>query len=337
MGMPPVSPRSSQIDYASQSDASVATLGKYRGSHSGSVSGGSDSDLYSEDESEDSENPVERRVSVALPAFQHHRPRLSIHGNSASLYTQRAAGLPKSAPVSYFSSSKVSSLSIRNEIDCYLWLLRYVYKKIEEDRLPWMTDFADMEKMELPRKAKEIAVRLNLNVPYYFSNYLEIFYAVTMPLLFLYNTPFCIVTFLTLVMIHSIRMRKKSTSVYGDGVVVLGRSIGYRKLGHLLLLALAVLFVFFDGLRTLMWVLLLNFCVIVPHALMRKPTYFDDEDLEKCRPKLGQYAICLVILVLAYLEGDACDDEEAENRRAVELERRRLAQVLAKREAKEKH
>ncbi|KAG5469074.1 hypothetical protein LSCM4_02470 [Leishmania orientalis] len=338
--VPLLSSRSSQNDYAGQSDTSdgsAAASGQHRGGHVGSVSGDSDSDLYSEGESEDNDNPAERPVSMALPAFQPNRFRDSAHGNSSGLDAKRANGSPKSMPVSYFNSSKVSSLSLRYEIDCYVWLLRYVYKKIEADRLPWMTDFADMEKMELPRKAKEIAGRLNLNIPYYFSNYLEIFYVVTMPLLLVYNIPFFVVTFLTVVLIHSIRMRKKSTCVYGDGVVVLGRSIGYRKLGHLLLLALAVLFLFFHGLRTLLWVLLLNFCVIVPHALMRKPTYFDDEDLEKCRPKLGQYAICLAILVLAYLEGDACDDEEAENRRAVERERRRLAQVLAKREAKEQH
>ncbi|CBZ29955.1 conserved hypothetical protein [Leishmania mexicana MHOM/GT/2001/U1103] len=206
---------------------------------------------------------------------------------------------------------------------------------IKDDRLPWMTDFADIHKMELPRKAKEIAWRLNLNIPYYSSNYIEIFYVVTMPLLFVYNTPFFVVTFLAIVIIHSIRMHKKKTHEYGDSIVMLGRRIRYRKLGHLLVFAMVMLLMFFDGLRTLMWVLLLNVCIIVPHALLRKPTYFDDEDLEKCRPKMVQYAICLVILVLAYLEGDLCADEAAESRRAVERERKRVAQAMAKHEAKD--
>ncbi|CAG9580731.1 conserved hypothetical protein [Leishmania major strain Friedlin] len=206
---------------------------------------------------------------------------------------------------------------------------------IENDRLPWMTDFADIHKMELPRKAKEIAWRLNLNIPYYSSNYIEIFYVVTMPLLFMCNTPFFVVTLLAILIIHSIQKHKKKMHEYGDSVVLLGRRIRYRQLGHLLVFALVMLLIFFKGLRTLLWVLLLNVCIIVPHALIRKPTYFDDEDLEKCRPKMVQYAICLVILVLAYLEGDLSADEVAESRRAVERERKRVAQAVARREAKD--
>ncbi|SYZ69116.1 PRA1_family_protein [Leishmania braziliensis MHOM/BR/75/M2904] len=358
--MPPASPTSSQNEHTSQSDTSntfVATSGQHRDVHNGSISGNSnsDSDLYSEGESEGSDNLFERPGSMALPAFPHSRQRHRVHesssrrgslqppslttqsekrggGSSSNLGAKRIKASSSVTSASYFSNPNVNSFDIRNEVDCCLRYLRHLYKTVEEDRLPWMTDFADIQKMGRPRKIKEIAGRLNLNIPYYSSNYVEIFYAVTMPLLLLYNKPFFIVTFLTIVVIHSIRMHKKKTHTYGDSVVVLGRPISYRNLGHLLVFALVML-LFFNGLRTLMWVLLLNFCIIVPHALIRKPTYFDDEDLEKCRPKMAQYAICLIILVLAYLEGDTSHDEEAENRRAVERERKRMAQVLAKRES----
>ncbi|TPP53716.1 PRA1 family protein [Leishmania donovani] len=331
---------------------SAATSGQRRGGHGGSVSCDSCSDLYSEGESEDSDL-LERPGNMALPAFQHNRQRLGAHENRSALrapqspqaiQSEKRGGSDSSRfgakrttcslgsiPVSYFSSSNVKSFAFRDEIGCHVQHLRNFYKMIEDDRLPWMTDFADIHKMELPRKAKEIAWRLNLNIPYYSSNYIEIFYVVTMPLLFVCNTPFFVVTFLAIVIIHSIRMHKKKTHEYGDSVVVLGQQIRYRQLGHLLVFAFVMLLMFFNGLRTLLWVLLLNVCIIVPHALMRKPTYFDDEDLEKCRPKMVQYAICLVILVLAYLEGDLCADEAAESRRAVERERKRVAQAMAKR------
>lgn len=339
------------------SDISAATSGQRRGGHGGSISSDSGSDLYSEGESEDSDHS-ERPGNTALSVFQHSLQRPGAHGNKTALRSPRSPfqaiqsekqggsddnrlGAKRitcslaSIPVSYFSSSNVKSFSIGNEIGYKARRLRHFYKMIKDDRLPWMTDFADIHKMELPRKAKEIAWRLNLNIPYYSSNYIEIFYVVTMPLLFVYNTPFFVVTFLAIVIIHSIRMHKKKTHEYGDSIVMLGRRIRYRKLGHLLVFAMVMLLMFFDGLRTLMWVLLLNVCIIVPHALLRKPTYFDDEDLEKCRPKMVQYAICLVILVLAYLEGDLCADEAAESRRAVERERKRVAQAMAKHEAKD--
>ncbi|GET91903.1 hypothetical protein, conserved [Leishmania tarentolae] len=338
------------------SDISVAISGKRRGDHSGSESGDSCSELYSEGESEDSDL-LERPSSMAPRSADHNCHSLSAHGNSpAHRCTQspsraiqsekrsdsggnrsranRMMGSHRSIPMSCVSSPNAKPFSILNEIGGHVKHL-LSHNMIENGCLPWTTDFADMHKMELPRKAKEIVWRLNLNIPYYSSNYIEIFYVVTMPLLFVYNTPFCIVTFLAIVIINSIRTQKKKTHEYGDGVVVLGRQIRYRILGHLLVCALAVLFIFFNGLRTLLWVILLNTCIIVPHALMRKPTYFDDEDLEKCRPKMVQYAICLVIMVLAYLEGDLCADETAESRRAVEQERKRVAQAMKKREAKE--
>ncbi|KAK7197883.1 PRA1 family protein [Novymonas esmeraldas] len=345
-----------QLSQGQMMDASAATWGRRGG---GSVSGDSDSEFYSEDDSEDSDVLYDSLGSVNLSSARHSRHRHTVHGSRAGSHgaalrttapAETQAGGDKSSsrhslrrmtcslssiPLSYFHSSNESSFSFRNELDCYMGHLRHVYTMIEEDRLPWSTDFADLHKMRLPRKAREIASRLNLNIPYYSSNYIELCYAATLPFLLLYNTPFFAVTFLTMMMVHSVRMRKKNTRVYGEYADLLGRQISYRKLGHLLVCAFVMLFMFFNGLRTLFWVVLLNSCIVVPHALMRKPTYFDDEDLEKCRPKMGQYAICLVILALAYLEGDICEDEEAESRRAVELERKRLAKVLAKRETKD--
>ncbi|KAG5495122.1 hypothetical protein JKF63_02175 [Porcisia hertigi] len=358
-----------QSDQMSQSDlteVSLATSGQRQGGLGGSVSGDSDSDsdsdsdreLYSEDESEDSDHIFAKPGSAALPDFlktpQGHNitGSRSVTDSSRSLpsatrstrrggndnSTSEAKGTTfpsrSSIPTSSSNSSSLKPSTIGSQLNYFVRNLRYIYKTMEEDRLPWMTDFADIHKMRLPRRGREIAGRLNLNIPYYHSNYREISYLITMPLLLVYNLPFFIVTLLTVSMVHHIRLQKRRMRTYGNGVVVLGRLIRYRKLGHALLIAVAILLLFFDGLQTLLWVLLLNLCIIVPHALIRKPTYFDDEDLEKCRPKLGQYAICLVVLVLAYLEGDPCDDEAAENRRVVQQERKRMAQVVTSHETK---
>lgn len=337
---------------ASQSDVTSHGSPNSHGWRYGNSVSGSESDFYSEDDSSDSDLEPGTHDSVVSSTSRHSRHR---HG-SASPHSARSerrgsfisnqSGTAKGEgihhatsmsfiPLSYFHRSNSEAFSLRKEMHCYKEFLRHLYRCMEEDRLPWKTDFADLNKMRPPRKLKEVAGRLNLNIPYYLSNYVELFHVITMPFLLLYNTPFFLVTLLAVLMIHSVRLRKRNTRVYGDAAMVLGRPVSYRTLGHVLLIALVLLFIFFNGLRTMMWVTVLNVCFVVPHALLRKPTYFDDEDLEKCRPKMGQYAICLVILALAYLEGDPCEDEEAESRRAVERERKRLAQVLAKREAKD--
>lgn len=329
---------------------------------------GSGSDFYSEDDSDNSEGyaDAEGHQLSATQRSGHQRHTAGSNGNGSSEDSSRtaegsrrdSAASPTSrhaastrrhqstspgvnrmsatdAPLSYFHRHSRNSFSIQNELRCYVGHLKHVFKIIEEDRLPWQADFADIHKLRLPRKMKEVAGRLNLNIPYYASNYVEVFYVVTMPFLFVYNTPFFLVTFVTMVMIHSVTMRRKNTQVYGESVTVLGRPITYRNLAHILLFAFAMLFMFFNGLRTLMWVVVLNVCVIVPHAVIRKPTYFDDEELEKCRPKLAQYAIVLLLLALDYLEGDVGDNDDTESRRLVERERKRLAAVLEKREGKE--
>ncbi|ESS65485.1 hypothetical protein TCDM_06078 [Trypanosoma cruzi Dm28c] len=81
-----------------------------------------------------------------------------------------------------------------------------------------------------------------------------------------------------------------------------GISVHYQRLADIYFIALLLLFVFGNGLRTVGLVLLINTVLIIPHALLRRPTYFDDEELEKMRPKVVQYIITLVLLLLAYLE-----------------------------------
>lgn len=326
--------------------------------HGAGSSRGSGSDFYSEDDSDNSDGYTDgaghqrnaaagrgdflrgseanpsggtHRESIASPTSRHAASTRRHHSTSPGAHRTSASD----APLSYFHCHSCAAFSIRNELQCYVVHLKHVFRIIEEDRLPWKADFVDVHKLRLPRKMKEVAGRLNLNIPYYASNYVEVFYVVTMPFLFFYNTPFFLVTFATMVMIHSVTLRRKNTQVYGESVTIFGRPVTYRNLAHVLLFAFAMLFMFFNGLRTLVWVLVLNTCVIVPHAVIRKPTYFDDEELEKCRPKLAQYAIVLLLLALDYLEGDVGDNDDTESKRLIERERKRLAAVLEKREGKE--
>ncbi|KPA81189.1 hypothetical protein ABB37_04527 [Leptomonas pyrrhocoris] len=331
---------------------------------------GSGSDFYSEDDSDNSEGYADGagHLESAKQRDRHRRPSTlqeeslrnsgisgggghnnSLSHGSFSSPAQRIASSERrnrsnsigvnrmslsDAPLSYFHRHNCGAFSVRNEFRYYVSHLKHLYETIEEDRLPWKTDFADAQKMGFPRKVKEVAGRLNLNIPYYSSNYVEVFYVVTMPFLLVFNTPFFLVTFLTMAMIHSVALRRRNTQVYGESVTVLGRPISYRNLAHVLLFAFVMLFMFFNGLKTMMWVIVLNLCVIVPHAVLRKPTYFDDEELEKCRPKLIQYGIVLLLLGLDYLEGDVSDNDETMSRRLVEREKKRLAAVLEKREGK---
>jgi PRA1 family protein 1 len=323
------------------------------------------SDFYSEDDSDNSEGYADAAGHLMEAAQRSGAPRTAFlrsadggSNNNNNSVGHRSASSPASrlpstgrrgttnsaganrmslmdTPLSYFHRHSTGTFSIRNEFRCYASHLCHLFRAIEEDRLPWRADFADVHKMRFPHKLKEIAGRLNLNIPYYSANYIEVFYVVTMPFLLFYNTPFFLVTLLTMVLIHSVTLRRKNTRVYGESVTVLGWSISYRNLAHILLFAFVVLFMFFNGLKTMLWVFALNLSVIVPHAMIRKPTYFDDEDLEKCRPKLGQYAIVLLLLALNYLEGDVSDNDETMSRRLIEQEKKRLAAVLEKREGKD--
>lgn len=189
--------------------------------------------------------------------------------------------------------------------------------------MPWFTDFGDPNKMRLPLSTKEALSRINLNFPYYATNYLHIFYLVTVPFLLMYNWPFLVVFVTFAVVGHMIALQKRHQQIYGSEVVLLGRCLRYRTLGHAALTIIIVLILFSDVLRTVLCVLLLNAIVIVPHAMCRISTNFDDEDLEKLRPRLTLYALSLFFVALAYLEGDI-NAPENEGKRAARREMDRL-------------
>lgn len=215
---------------------------------------------------------------------------------------------------SYFDSRHGGGgFSVANEWHCFARYILRLREAVEEDRLPWATDFFDMKKMRRPRNGAEAVSRLNLNIPYYAANYLEICYAVTFPFLFFYNWPFFVVLVTSCVLVHSIEMRKQQTHSYGTAAAVFGRRVGYHTLGHLLLGCCVILFAFFGGLKTVSLVLLLTGGIVIPHALLRRTTFFDDEEMEKCRPKLLQYALTIVFLALCYLEGAPAAPDPASN------------------------
>lgn len=327
---------------------------------SGGSLASSRSTLYSEDDSVDSDHAtLHRHLSSDRKSPSLHRGHSAgsrtkftspLKGSSSPLTASLRRSQRENSPVlhlhtslpslqdigpqksSYFHQQNTSKFSIKNELLCIRDGIKLLHSAVDEDCLPWLTDFADLHKMRLPKKPKEIGGRLNLNIPYYSSNYIEIFYVLTFPFLLFYNPLFFVVLLLACFFIQSTVMRKKVTQRYGAAVIVLGRKLPYRILGHIFVCTTVVLSMFFNGLATFGWVLLINLSVVIPHAILRKPTYFDDEDLEKCRPKLVQYALMLLFLGLAYLEGDCSDADELENVRAVAREKKRLKRVLAKRE-----
>lgn len=230
-------------------------------------------------------------------------------------------------PMSYLHCDYSGEFSVQNEIDSFIYNCRQFWNSVEDDRLPWRSDFMDPKKLSFPSK-KDIKPRLNLNLPYYASNYIELNYMLCMPMLLILNPAFFFVAALACLAMHSIAIRKKCTDAYGGEFAFLGRVIPYKVLGHVMVVTLIILLLFFNGFRSLGHIILFNCCTVVPHALLRNVTYFDDEELEKCRPKLFQYLLILVFLLLSYIEGASEYNIEEESARMVARERKRLELAL---------
>ncbi|KAH9578373.1 Prenylated rab acceptor PRA1 [Trypanosoma melophagium] len=173
---------------------------------------------------------------------------------------------------------------------------------LRRDQLPWLDDFFDRKQFVLPKSKEEAIERLNLNLPYYGANYIVVFYTITLPFLMVYDPLFFLLVSLSAILLHTIHLRERRRSYFGANITIAGISIQYKRLVDFHIIILLTLFFFRDGLRTVGIVLLINSLIILPHAVWRKPTYFDDEELEKLRPKMMQYIISLVLLILVYLE-----------------------------------
>ncbi|CAD2217679.1 PRA1 family protein, putative [Angomonas deanei] len=249
---------------------------------------------------------------------------------------------------------------------------RTLYRMVDANRLSWTRDFANLERMSIPKNKKEITSRLNLNIPYYSSNYLELCYVVTLPFLLFHDIYFFIFLLLTCITVHSVVSNTcdgeptkcdihqiirsispqqpdapksfpkadsssfdqpseegKTDRAYSQYAILLGREVRYHKIVHVELGVLLALLFFFHGFRTLYTVFFLNLLIVVPHALLRNVTYFDDEDMEKLRPKIVQYIIIIGVLVLLYLEGDTTSLEEDANKKYAEEYRARLKELRA--------
>ncbi|KAF8297482.1 hypothetical protein TcYC6_0078780 [Trypanosoma cruzi] len=194
--------------------------------------------------------------------------------------------------------SAVDLSSLRDVLQ-QVWRIR---KELQKEELPWIRDFFDREQFCFPKNFGEVASRLNLNIPFFAANYAVIFYTVTLPFLIFYDPLFFVLFCVSALLVHSIQLSRKKRSRYGTTMRIGGISVHYQRLADIYFIALLLLFVFGHGLRTVGLVLLINTVLIIPHALLRRPTYFDDEELEKMRPKVVQYIITLVLLLLAYLE-----------------------------------
>ncbi|RNF04445.1 putative RAB-interacting protein [Trypanosoma rangeli] len=196
------------------------------------------------------------------------------------------------------------ALSILRDVVQQVWK---VIKELHKEELPWLKDFFDREQFIPPNDFGDVVSRLNLNLPFYAANYVVICYTVVLPFLLLYDPLFFAILCVFTVTVHSIYLVERKRPKCGSKMYIGGFSVLYRRLADIFLVVLLLLFLFWDGLRTLGLVLLINSVLVLPHAVLRRPTYFDDEELEKLRPKMVQYIIILVLLLLAYLEGKESD------------------------------
>ncbi|CCW63151.1 unnamed protein product [Phytomonas sp. EM1] len=234
--------------------------------------------------------------------------------------------------VSYPSYPKDSWEGFHSNADDVQWewvnTLLNIYKRVDKDRLPWQSDFMNLDRMSFPSNSKEVLSRINLNVPYYALNYLELSCMITLPFLFFYNLPFFVVYFITSMLVYGVLVNGIKTSQSHNFVCLWGFQIAYHILGHTLLFAYLVILLFFDGVKTGLVVFWMNLLIVIPHAIWRTPPYFDDEKLEKCRPRLVRYALMLIMLFLVYLEGELLSPEEEmlvnENLSNAQKERERL-------------
>lgn len=232
----------------------------------------------------------------------------------------------------FFKDRKTEKIPFLRDIETMLYIFR---EKFNEYHLLWKDDFFSFERMSIPRKS-ELFARVNLNVPYYFLNYALLMIIVTFSTLVLINIPY----FLTLLAnaIGFFRMFYASfiSPIKGkkNRIKIFQWYPPFSYIGHfLVLLWIGVLF-FADGFRAGFIVIFLNCIVVFPHALLRNPTVFDDEEMEKLRPKLLDYLLSAAFVLLSYLEGDTGGAED-ENRRRAREERERIDAILFKKNLNE--
>lgn len=205
--------------------------------------------------------------------------------------------------------------------------LTYVMSFIRENELSWRDDFLLFHMMSIP-KSSELFMRLNLNVPYYIFNYIQLMFLVTFPMLLWYNIPYLLIlaanVWCSFLIVHDSFAKTGKKRGY---IQVLQYNVRFLYFGHFFLAAWVFILVFFNGVKTSLYVTLVNLAVVIPHALLRRPTFFDDEEMEKLRPKMVNYVLMLLFILLSYLEGDITGPEE-ENLKRSEEERKRIKAFL---------
>lgn len=201
--------------------------------------------------------------------------------------------------------------------------------KYNKYHLSWIDDFFSLELMSIPKKS-EFFMRLNLNVPYYFLNYALLIIIGTFPTLLFLNIPYFVVLVANVFCCFRIFFASLSSPNEGKSCIKIHRwYVPFAYVGHFFVLLWLIIFFFFDGIRTGFYIITLNCILVFPHALLRKPTFFDDEEMEKLRPKLLDYLLMLAFILLAYLEGDSSGLEDENLRRSLE-ERERINVILFK-------
>lgn len=232
----------------------------------------------------------------------------------------------------FFKDRKTEKIPLLRDIETMLYIFQ---QKYNEYHLLWKDDFFSFERMSIPRKS-ELFARVNLNVPYYFLNYALLMLIVTFSTLVLINIPYFLTLLANAICFFRIFYASFISPIKGkkNRIKIFQWYPPFSYIGHFLILLWLVVVFFADGFRAGFIVIFLNCIVVFPHALLRNPTVFDDEEMEKLRPKLLDYLLSAAFVLLSYLEGDIGGTEGENGRRARE-ERERIDAILFKKNLNE--
>nr|CCC52144.1 putative RAB-interacting protein [Trypanosoma vivax Y486] len=175
-----------------------------------------------------------------------------------------------------------------------LWALSHTlydipkrFNVLHKEQLPWLDDFFNTSDFSLPHSASDVLERLNLNLPYYAANYVIALFPLVATMLLWCGTLFFLAvafSFIVVSVAHRIATRCRDPMIY-------------------LFLVPIVAPLLYWNLTTLVTFFATSVVLIITHAVCRRPTYFDDEELEKLRPKSVQYLLMGCLMFLCLLEG----------------------------------
>nr|CCC94260.1 putative RAB-interacting protein [Trypanosoma congolense IL3000] len=176
------------------------------------------------------------------------------------------------------------------------------YAVLEQERLSWFDDFLDTRQFALPRSMSEVLERLNLNIPFYAANYAILCTTLSFLFLLFINPLLLVLVFPSSLLARSAIRYAKRSEGFEHNINPSAANIAYFHFLVTCSTILLLIHVFLIGLFYIVVLLVTNSVVLLSHAVLRRPVYFHDVELEKLRPKTFQYVILLLLSVLECME-----------------------------------